>query len=215
MYHIEFQVRQIKKERKKGATENISVSGTMSTSFQSSRPNNEDHIHSPFTAALQPFSIFGRQNAVYFYLRSSLSSSEKAKWVVEDSFFTTSIPRIVLAAYSGVLVQGVKRGVTGRGPNTRAESCELSYGEKERRPGILIHYLFVFLCVYVSIILFAYSTLWAYTQVCIMANSGEWCARLSEAKKKPFNSCLSASAVTLQIISLLHSNQAVGFRGEK
>ncbi len=40
------------------------------------------------------------------------------------------------------------------------------------------------------------------------------CDCLTEVRKA-FNSWLSASAVTLQIISLLHSNQAVGSRGEK
>lgn len=155
MYHIEFQVKQ-----KNGVTENISMSGAMSTSFQTSRPNNKDYIHSPFTEALQPFSILAGQNAVYFYLRSFLSSSEKAKWVVVDSFFTTSIPNIVLAAYSGVAVQGVKRRVTGRGPGTRAESCELSCGEERCVPALAASFT-IYLCVCLSIlrarvVLFAY-----------------------------------------------------------
>lgn len=121
MFHIEFQM----KPKKIGVTENISMPGTVSTSFQSGQPNNKDHIHSPFAAALQPFSFLAGQCAVYFYLRSFLSSSEKAKWIVVDSSFTTSILKIVLAGYSGVVAQGVKHGVTGRGPGTRAESCEL------------------------------------------------------------------------------------------
>lgn len=98
------------------------------------------------------FQFWQVQNAVYFYLRSFLSSSEKAKWVVVDSFFSTSIPKIVLAAYSGVVVQGVKRRVTGRGPGTRAESCELSCGEEQRVPALAASftiYLWVCICVLV------------------------------------------------------------------
>lgn len=142
MCHIGFQV----KQKKNAVTENISMSGAVSTSFQTSRPNNKGHIHSPFAAALQPFSILARENVVSFYRQSSLSSSEKAKWVVVDSFFTTSIPKIVLAAYSGVLVQGVKRRVTARGPGTRAESCELSYGEEQRVPALSASFT-IYLCV--------------------------------------------------------------------
>lgn len=52
---------------------------------------------------------------VYFYLSSFLSSFEKAKWVVVDSFFTTSIPKIVLAAYSGVVGRGRVGAVGGGG----------------------------------------------------------------------------------------------------
>lgn len=134
-------------------TENISMSGTMSTSFQTGRPYNKDHIHSPFTAALQPFSILAGQYAVYFYLRSFLSSSEKAKWVVVDSFFTTSILKIVLAAHSGVVVQEVKRRVTGRGPGTRAESCELSYSmvRSSASPAWQPHSLFICASMYVCV----------------------------------------------------------------
>lgn len=220
MYHIEFQVKQ--KKQKNGVTENISMSGAVSTSFQTSRRNNKDYIRSPRTEALQPLSILAGQNAVYFYLRSFLSSSEKAKWVVVDSFFTTSKPKIVLAAYSGVLVQGVKRRVTGRGPGTRAERWELSYGEEQRvpRPSSLIHYLFVclYMCVCVSFCLLMFcESLCEYTHL----HSGELLVLLAEMRdrltgvRKAFNSCLSASAVALQIISLLHSNQAVGSGGEK
>lgn len=148
MYHIEFQMKQ-----KNGMTENISMSGTVSTSFQAGRPNNKDYIHSPFTAALQSFSILAGQYAVYFYLRSFLSNSEKAKWVVVDSFFTTSILKIVLAAHSGVAVQGVKRGVTGRGPGTRAESCELSYSmaRSGASPAKQPHSLFICVSVYLCV----------------------------------------------------------------
>lgn len=81
-------------------------------------------IHSPFRAALQPFSILAGEKVEYFYLQSSLSNSEKAKWEVVGSFFTTSIPNIVVAVYSGVGLQGVKHRVTGRGLGTRAKSCE-------------------------------------------------------------------------------------------
>lgn len=69
-----------------------------------------------------------------------------------DSFFSTSIPKIVLAAYSGVVVQGVKRRVTGRGPGTRAESCELSCGEEQHVPALAASftiYLWVCICVLV------------------------------------------------------------------
>lgn len=63
-----------------------------------------------------------------------------------DSFFTTSIPKIVLVAYSGVVVQGVKHRVTGRDPCTRAESCELSYGKEQCFPALAASFT-IYLCV--------------------------------------------------------------------
>lgn len=70
--------------------------------------------------------------------------------MVVDSFFTTSIPKIVLAAYSGVAAQGVKRRVTGRGPGTRAESCEPSYGEEQCVPALAASFT-IYLCVCISV----------------------------------------------------------------
>lgn len=119
MYHIEFQMG--------GGNEWQKTSQCLAWSqphFNPGRSNNKDYIHSPFRAALQPFSILAGEKVEYFYLQSSLSNSEKAKWEVVGSFFTTSIPNIVVAVYSGVGLQGVKHRVTGRGLGTRAKSCE-------------------------------------------------------------------------------------------
>lgn len=67
---------------------------------------------------------------VYFYLSSFLSSFEKAKWVVVDSFFTTSIPKIVLAAYSGVVGRGRVGGGGGGGEVQNDRLRSLHKGRK-------------------------------------------------------------------------------------
>lgn len=109
--------------------------------------------------------------------------------MVVDSIFTTSIPKIVLAAYSGVLVRGVKRRVTGRGPGTRAESCEPSDGEEQRVPTPPASFT-IYLCV--CVLLCVCMCLWRHsvcsgrvhiTRVCILLNFVEPRRRLAEVRK--------------------------------
>ena len=109
---------------------------------------------------------------------TSLSSSEKAKWVVVDSFFTTSIPQIVLAAYSAAVEQGVKRRVTGRGLGTRAESCELSYGEEQCVPALAASFT-IYLCVSFCLCV-CYLPSCLPLSLCLLMLCGSTCLRCGE-----------------------------------
>lgn len=96
MYHIEFQITLKKKAEWQKTSQclapcqpHFSPAGLITSTIYI--PLSQQHS--------SHFQFLAGQNAVYFYLRSFLSSSEKAKWAVVDSFFTTSISKIVLAAY--------------------------------------------------------------------------------------------------------------------